>query len=399
LRFYAGSSERLRIDSSGNVGIGTDSPNHTLDVKAATGDGISITPTAGSATNYLSWYDTGGGPYGRIGYDHSASAMTFTTVTSERMRIDSSGNLLVGMTSANGVGNTPSDVNGTEIGRGYINLNRDDSATVRHIQFGTNGVGDACLGTNGGDLYLGTEDTCLLFHNGVNLIAPVGVNAATRDGAIDLGSGANRFQDIFATNGTIQTSDENEKQQIASLTDSEINAAKAISKLFKTFKWNDAVTEKGDDARTHTGVIAQQVETAMSDAGLDASKYAFFISTTWWTKDVEVPAVEAVEAQDAVYEDVVISAIEEVLDDEGNVVTEAQPERTEQRLVSEAVEAVEAKEAHTRTDTYYTQEEAPEGATERNRKGIRYPELLSFVGAATEQRLTSVEARLDALEG
>jgi len=82
---------------------------------------------------------------------------------------------------------------------------------------------------------------------------------------------------------------------------------------------------------------------------------------------------EAVEAQDAVY------------DEEGN-------------LVSEAVEAVEAQDAYTRTDTYDTQEEAPEGATERNRKGIRYPELLSFIGAATEQRLTSIEARLDALE-
>jgi hypothetical protein len=136
----------------------------------------------------------------------------------------------------------------------------------------------------------------------------------------------------------------------------------------------------------------------MSDAGLDAGNYAFFISTTWWETQTEVAAVEAVEAQDAVYEDVVIPAVEEVLDEDGNVVTEAQPERTEQRLVSEAVEAVEAQEAYTRTDTYNTQEEAPEGATERNRKGIRYPELLSFIGAATEQRLTSIEARLDALE-
>ena len=74
----------------------------------------------------------------------------------------------------------------------------------------------------------------------------------------------------------------------------------------------------------------------MSDAGLDAGNYAFFISTTWWEADGE---------------------------------------------------------------PYKTQEEAPEGATERNRKGIRYPELLSFIGAATEQRLTSIEARLDALEG
>jgi hypothetical protein len=42
-------------------------------------------------------------------------------------------------------------------------------------------------------------------------------------------------------------------------------------------------------------------------------------------------------------------------------------------------EAVEAKEAYTRTDTYETLEEAPEGATERTRLGVRYPELLAFI--------------------
>ena len=105
----------------------------------------------------------------------------------------------------------------------------------------------------------------------------------------------------------------------------------------------------------------------MTDAGLDVGNYAFFISTTWWETQTEVPAVEAVD---------------EVVDEDGNVVTEA----------------VEAQEAYTRTDTYKTIEEAPEGATERTRLGIRYPELFSFIGAATEQRLTSIEARLTALE-
>jgi hypothetical protein len=104
-----------------------------------------------------------------------------------------------------------------------------------------------------------------------------------------------------------------------------------------------------------------------------------FISSTWWETQTEVPAVEAVEAVEAVYEDVVIPAVEEELDEEGNVIAEAQPERTEQRLVTEAVEAVEAKEAYTRTDTYETLEEAPEGATERTRLGVRYPELLAFI--------------------
>jgi len=160
-------------------------------------------------------------------------------------------------------------------------------------------------------------------------------SSAASDNFVDLGSASERFDDLYATNGTIQTSDQNEKQQIASLTDAEITAAKAISKLFKTFKWNDSVAEKGAAARTHSGVIAQEVEQAMTDAGLNAGDYAFFISTAWWEADGE---------------------------------------------------------------TYENAEDAPEGATERNRKGIRYPQLLSFIGAATEQRLASIEGRLDALE-
>ena len=170
---------------------------------------------------------------------------------------------------------------------------------------------------------------------GSNKIEPCTAAGADRDNAIDLGGSSVRFDDVRATNGTIQTSDQNEKQDIASLTTAEITAAKAISKLFKTYKWKDKVAAKGDAARKHTGVIAQEVQTAMSDAGLDASKYAFWCSDTWWESNGQ---------------------------------------------------------------TYETADEAPEGATQRTRLGVRYPELLSFIGAATEQRLAGIETRLTALE-
>ena len=49
-------------------------------------------------------------------------------------------------------------------------------------------------------------------------------------------------------------------------------------------------------------------------------------------------------------------------------------------------------------DTYDTADDAPEGATQRTRLGVRYPELLAFIGAATEQRLADIETRLTALE-
>ena len=214
------------------------------------------------------------------------------------------------------------------------------------------------INTRSSQLNIGSGDTGLEFNTSDAVLPHDSSNNTGRDNAIDLGSSSLRFDDIFATNTSIQTSDQNEKQDIASLTDTEITAAKAISKLFKTYKWKDKVASKGDSARTHSGVIAQDVSSAMTDAGLDAADYAFWCSDTWWETQTEVPAVEA-----------------------------------------NAENEIEAKDAYTRTDIYKTADEAPEGATQRTRLGIRYPELLAFIGAATEQRLTSIETRLTALEG
>jgi hypothetical protein len=308
------------------------------------------------------------------------TALTFGTADSasstatEQMRIDASGNLVIGKTSANNTseGTTIYNTDGFSSVRsnGVVGIINRLNSAGEALSIRYNGAAAGGLGLTGSHM-------CVYANTGYVGIAGSATSPdyyaynlafyPSADNTRDIGTSGNRFDDIRATNGTIQTSDEREKQQIASLTDAEITAAKAISKLFKTFKWNSAVTKKGDAARTHAGVIAQQVETAMTDAGLNAGDYAFFIDDTWWEVQTEVPAVEAVD---------------EVLDEDGNVITEA----------------VEAQEAFTRTDNYYTADEAPEGATERNRKGIRYPELLSFIGAATEQRLASIESRLDALE-
>ena len=105
------------------------------------------------------------------------------------------------------------------------------------------------------------------------------------DNTLDLGTGVGRWNDVFASNGTIQTSDQNEKQDIASATTKELNVAKKLSTLFKTFRWKDRVTEKGDKARTHTGIIAQEIQSAFSAEGLDASNYGLFTSDTWTNEE------------------------------------------------------------------------------------------------------------------
>ena len=351
----------LKVDSTNNrVGVGTASPAFALDVQS-TSDPAQIRLKEDGNTNGLKIVNFDGDEAQINNVDNGPLVMK--TNDTERMRIDSSGRLLVGKTT-NAIGTVGCNAQGdgffsaTRDGSHCAGFNRlsDDGNIVEFRKDGTlaGAIGSTnTLGTR--NIFVAGTGNGLSFGNVTTF--PVDENGAKADDSRDLGFSSGRFDDIFATNGTIQTSDQNEKQDIASLTSAEITAAKAISKLFKTFKWKSKVTSKGDAARTHTGIIAQEVQSAMNDAGLDATKYAFFCSDTWWEKDVEVPAVEA---------------------DEEN--------------------GIEAKDAYTRTDTYETADVAPEGATERTRLGVRYPELLAFVGAATEQRLADIETRLAALE-
>ena len=112
-------------------------------------------------------------------------------------------------------------------------------------------------------------------------ILPCRGDGSSVDNLIDLGSSSTRFDDIYATNGTIQTSDRNLKQDIQQLSDAEKRVATACKGLLRRYKYNSAVAEKGDDARYHFGIIAQDLQNAFVNEGLDAGDYGMFISETW----------------------------------------------------------------------------------------------------------------------
>jgi len=107
------SAERMRIDSSGNVGIGTASPATPLHIKGTTAAQIRSEATTGfagihntnSSGNFYHMIDnsTGAGfssgAYARVMYSDGAYPMAFYTNANERMRIDSSGNVGIGTSS------------------------------------------------------------------------------------------------------------------------------------------------------------------------------------------------------------------------------------------------------------------------------------------------------------
>jgi hypothetical protein len=94
-------TERMRIDSSGNVGIGTNSPIRQLSVGTPNG-GASSVINMGSGTSSLGTLEFGDGTTGDdrfrgyVQYSHVDNSLRLGTDAVERMRIDSSGNLLVG---------------------------------------------------------------------------------------------------------------------------------------------------------------------------------------------------------------------------------------------------------------------------------------------------------------
>jgi hypothetical protein len=105
------------------------------------------------------------------------------------------------------------------------------------------------------------------------------------DNTYSFGLVSERWTTIFATTPTINTSDGRNKQDVESLDDAEKRVAHTVKGLIKKFRYTDAVEKKGDGARIHFGVIAQEVAEAFEAEGLDASRYGLFCFDEWYEVD------------------------------------------------------------------------------------------------------------------
>ncbi len=172
--FKTAGTERARIDSSGNVGIGTSSPSYRLDVSGfdATARINSSVAGGNSALRFLSgtgnnaailFGDTDAADVGFIQYVHSDNSLRVNVNSAERARITSGGDFLVGKT-ADVLGNAGSffDYRGSftftrdNSTVGYINRLTSDGTLLSFLQAtteeGTISVSGTTVSYNGGHL-------------------------------------------------------------------------------------------------------------------------------------------------------------------------------------------------------------------------------------------------------
>ena len=153
-------------------------------------------------------------------------------------------------------------------------------------------------------------------------------------------TGGYRWNQLYAKTSTISTSDERKKTAIDGIPDDVLDAWGEVG--FVQYQMRDAVEEKGDEARLHSGLIAQRIASVFKARGLDAGRYSLFCWDSWEARPEE-------------------------RDEQGNVVEEARPAGDEYSLRYEEALCMEAAYQRRRADR-------------------------------AEARIASLEARLAALE-
>ena len=300
-------TERMRIDSSGNVGIGDSNPYTWSSVQPSLnlrGTSASFPNRSGAlifksqAGTHMTVMDFETGNDLRW-YQSSDSGSSW----SERMRLDSSGNLLVGKTST-GLANQGAEfsstgqVKGTAPNQvvGYFNRTSSDGDI---LEFRKNNSTVGSIGAKSGGLFIGGalgSDAYLFMGN--NVIKAADSTGSGRHNAISLGDTYSSFKDLYLS-GTANaanfntTSDATLKTNVETLTGS-LDAVKALRGV--SYNWVDS-------GNSEVGVIAQEVEAVIpdvvstNDQGIKSVKYGNLVGVLIEAIKEQQDRIEALEAK------------------------------------------------------------------------------------------------------
>ncbi|MDA8863736.1 hypothetical protein N9I05_01650 [Pseudomonadales bacterium] len=205
----------ITIDSSGNVGIGTSSPNNY----SANHKSITLNaPTTPLIDLEVNGTRTGSFVADSTKIDLNAVTsvpIRFLTADTERMRIDASGNLLVGNTVAN-----PASGFSNQAGFGYtastgvvevattanaapMEIGKNNSNDGQLIALRKQGTTVGSIATQGSRLSIGSGDVNLNFNASANSMYPISDPAAgtLSSGIVDLGAALATFKDAYIGGG------------------------------------------------------------------------------------------------------------------------------------------------------------------------------------------------------
>ena len=199
----------LYVDSTNNrVGVGTSVPVSKLD--AVLGSTSRILLRERSSRAYIDSVTETNSAFDSLGIN--GSEILFETNGSERARIDSSGNLLVGTTTTLGASNLTSGETGFVSRSNGLTIASRSSGTALLVNratsdgditvFQKNGstVGSIGVG-NSNDLTIGTADTGLVFQDNERISPWNPSTNSLRDAAIDFGDSDRRFKDLYLSGG------------------------------------------------------------------------------------------------------------------------------------------------------------------------------------------------------
>lgn len=99
---------------------------------------------------------------------------------------------------------------------------------------------------------------------------------------MDLGTAAYKWGSVYCQDDTFNDSDRNLKEDISELNEAEKRVAVKCKGLVRKYRWKSRVSMKGENARYHIGIIAQELQEAFESEGLNAFDYGMIGRDTWY---------------------------------------------------------------------------------------------------------------------